>query len=58
MDHDDARGWPFKVGIGDSLYREHYVDTVACYLEEQERAGLDILTDGDPCFDLEVGGRS
>jgi len=32
--------------LGDSLYREQYIDTVACYLNEQERAGLDILTDG------------
>ena len=55
---ESLRGRPFKVTICDSLYREQYVDTVACYLKEQERAGLDILTDGDTCFDLEVGGRS
>jgi 5-methyltetrahydropteroyltriglutamate--homocysteine methyltransferase len=52
------RGRPVKVALGDSLYREQYIDTVACYLNEQERAGLDILTDGDARFDLEVGGRS
>lgn len=34
------------------------MDAVACYINEQERAGLDILTDGDARFDLEVGGRS
>jgi 5-methyltetrahydropteroyltriglutamate--homocysteine methyltransferase len=34
------------------------MDAVACYINEQERAGLDILTDGDSRFDLEVGGRS
>lgn len=51
-------GRPFKVAMGDSLYREQYLDAVACYLSEQERAGLDILVDGDTRFDLEVGGRS
>ena len=55
---ESLRGRPFKVALGDSLYREQYMDAVACYLNEQERAGLDILTDGDARFDLEVGGRS
>jgi 5-methyltetrahydropteroyltriglutamate--homocysteine methyltransferase len=55
---ENLRGRPFKVALGDSLYREQYLDAVACYLNEQERAGLDILTDGDSRFDLEVGGRS
>ena len=55
---ENLRGRPFKVALGDSLYREQYMDAVACYLNEQERAGLDILTDGDSRFDLEVGGRS
>ncbi len=51
-------GRPFKVAMGDSLYREQYLDSVACYISEQERCGLDILVDGDTRFDLEVGGRS
>lgn len=55
---ESLRGRPFKVALGDSLYREQYMDAVACYINEQERAGLDILTDGDARFDLEVGGRS
>ena len=55
---ESLRGRPFKVALGDSLYREQYMDAVACYINEQERAGLDILTDGDSRFDLEVGGRS
>ena len=54
---ESLRGRPFKVALGDSLYREQYMDAVACYINEQERAGLDILTDGDARFDLEVGGR-
>ncbi|HTY53644.1 MAG TPA: cobalamin-independent methionine synthase II family protein [Candidatus Binataceae bacterium] len=55
---ESLRGRPFKVAMGDSLYREQYMDAVACYINEQERAGLDIVTDGDSRFDLEVGGRS
>jgi len=39
-------------------YREQYVDTLTCYLREQELAGLDIVTDGDCRFDDDVGGQS
>ena len=39
-------------------YREQYVDTLSCYLREQELAGLDICTDGDCRFDDDVGGQS
>ena len=56
--NQNLHGRPFKVAMGDSLYREQYLDSVACYISEQERAGLDILVDGDTRFDLEVGGRS
>ena len=55
---ENLYGRPFKVAMGDSLYREQYLDSVACYISEQERCGLDILVDGDTRFDLEVGGRS
>ena len=39
-------------------YREQYVDTLSCYLRDQEVAGLDIVTDGDCRFDDDVGGQS
>lgn len=55
---ESLRGRPFRIAMGDSLYREQYLDALAAFLGEQERAGLDILTDGDARFDLEVGGRS
>ena len=54
----NLHGRPFKVAMSDSTYREQYLDAVACYISEQERAGLDIMVDGDTRFDLEVGGRS
>tara|TARA_Y100000590_G_scaffold464361_1_gene633608 strand:- start:1681 stop:2856 length:1176 start_codon:yes stop_codon:yes gene_type:complete len=55
---ESLHGRPLKVALGDTTYREQYTDAVACYINEQERAGLDILVDGDARFDLEVGGRS
>ena len=39
-------------------FREQYEDALACYLRDQEIAGLDILTDGDCRFDDDVGGQS
>src|SRR5688572_12598134 len=48
----------FKEALGDSVFREQYLDAVSCLVAEQARAGLDIVTDGDSRFDLTVGGRS
>jgi 5-methyltetrahydropteroyltriglutamate--homocysteine methyltransferase len=50
--NQNLQGRPFMVAMGDSQYREQYIDSVACYLSEQERAGLDILTDGDALLDV------
>jgi 5-methyltetrahydropteroyltriglutamate--homocysteine methyltransferase len=55
---ESLRGRAFKDALGDSLFREQYLDAVACLIGEQERAGLDIVTDGDSRFDLTVGGKS
>jgi 5-methyltetrahydropteroyltriglutamate--homocysteine methyltransferase len=52
------RGRPFKEALGDSRFREQYLDAVSCIVKEQELAGLDIVTDGDSRFDLTVGGKS
>lgn len=41
-----------------SRFREQYIDTLSCYLREQEVAGLDIVTDGDCRFDQDIGGQS
>jgi 5-methyltetrahydropteroyltriglutamate--homocysteine methyltransferase len=49
---------PFSVGMGDAVYREQYLDAVGALIRDQERAGLDIVTDGDSRFDPEVGGGS
>jgi hypothetical protein len=51
-------GRSFKSALGDSMFREQYMDAVACVINAQEAAGLDIVTDGDSRFDLAVGGKS
>src|ERR1700728_3805390 len=51
-------GQSFKSALGDSLFREQYLDAVAAIINAQEAAGLDIVTDGDSRFDLAVGGKS
>jgi 5-methyltetrahydropteroyltriglutamate--homocysteine methyltransferase len=49
---------PFRDAIADARFREQYTDAVAAFLRDQERAGLDIVTDGDARFDTDVGGMS
>ncbi len=51
-------GRSFKGALGQSLFREQYLDAVATIINAQEAAGLDIVTDGDSRFDLAVGGKS
>src|SRR5437016_8619435 len=51
-------GRSFKTMMGDSLFREQYVDAVAAIINAQEAAGLDIVTEGHSRFDLAVGGKS
>ena len=51
-------GRSFKAAMGDLMFREQYLDAVAAIINAQEAAGLDIVTDGDSRFDLNVGGKS
>src|SRR5246500_1749491 len=51
-------GRSFKSALGESVFREQYLDAVASIINAQEAAGLDIVTDGDSRFDLAVGGKS
>src|SRR5262249_15707756 len=55
---EELRGRGFKDALGDSRFREQYLDAVACLTREQEMAGLDIVTDGDSRFDLTVARKS
>ena len=49
---------PFRDAIADARFREQYTDAVSTFVRDQERAGLDIVTDGDARFDSDVGGMS
>jgi 5-methyltetrahydropteroyltriglutamate--homocysteine methyltransferase len=51
-------GRPFSVAMADIVFREQYSDAVAVAISDQERAGLDILVDGDSRFDMDVAGRA
>ena len=51
-------GRAFRAAMSNVDFQEQYVDALCCLLRDQERAGLDILTDGDNRFDNDVGGRS
>src|SRR2546423_1262114 len=48
----------FRDAIADTRFREQYTDAVGTFIRDQERAGLDIVTDGDARFDADVGGMS
>src|SRR5258707_12462361 len=54
----NLNGRSFKSAMGDSLFREQYLDAEAAIINAQEAAGLDIVTDGDSRFDLAAGGKS
>ncbi len=43
---------------GSTTFREQYIDAVAALITDQVRAGLDIVSDGEMRFDMDVGGRS
>ena len=44
--------------LGDFKFHEQYRDAVACCISDQSSAGLDIVTDGDMRFDMDIGGRA
>jgi 5-methyltetrahydropteroyltriglutamate--homocysteine methyltransferase len=48
----------FLEAMVDTRYREQYEDAVSAYLQAENDAGLDILTDGDAHYDSQVGGLS
>lgn len=55
---EGLNGRPFRVAMSSITFREQYADALSSLIRDQERAGLDILTDGDMRFDNDVGGRS
>src|SRR3989442_13986263 len=56
---ENLRGRSFLTAFsGDLVYREQYSDAVAALIADQTRAGLDIVSDGEMRFDIDIGGRS
>jgi 5-methyltetrahydropteroyltriglutamate--homocysteine methyltransferase len=52
-------GRPFLTAFaGDPVYREQYCDAVAALIADQTQAGLDVVSDGEMRFDIDIGGRS
>jgi 5-methyltetrahydropteroyltriglutamate--homocysteine methyltransferase len=51
-------GKPLSTGLADVKYREQFTDAVSAVITDQERAGLDILTNGDFHLDPDLGGRA
>ena len=51
-------GRPLDTCMMDVRFREKFQDALATVLSDQERAGLDILTNGDYHLDEDVAGRS
>ena len=54
----NLNGRALSQAMTDITFREQYTDAVAVAVSDQERAGLDILVDGDSRFDMDVAGRS
>jgi 5-methyltetrahydropteroyltriglutamate--homocysteine methyltransferase len=51
-------GAPLDTCMLDIRYREKFQDAMAVVISDQERAGLDILTNGDYHLDADLAGRS
>ena len=51
-------GRPLDTALLDVRFREQFLDAHATVLADQERAGLDILTNGDYHLDEDFAGRS
>ena len=54
---ESLSGRPFSVAMAGRGFREQYRDLVAALVADQNRAGVDILVDGDSRFDDDVAGR-
>jgi 5-methyltetrahydropteroyltriglutamate--homocysteine methyltransferase len=51
-------GRPLDTAMMDTTYREQFQDALSVVVSDQQRAGLDILTNGDYFLDADFAGRS
>lgn len=52
------KGRTFSTGLNDLTFREQFLDALQVVVGDQERAGLDILSNGDYHQDPDLAGRS
>lgn len=55
---ENLQGRTFSAAMAEIDFREQYSDALAVYISDQERAGLDVLVDGDARCDNDVAGRA
>lgn len=55
---ENLRGQPLSTGLAHQAYREQHFDCLACHVAAQQRAGIDIMVDGDTRLDDDVAGAS
>src|SRR3546814_4064487 len=55
---ENLRGQPLSTGLSHQGYREQHFDCLACHVAAQQRAGIDIMVDGDTRLDDDVAGAS
>ena len=53
--HQQLLGRDVRVAFKEVAHEEAYQDATAADIRDQEEAGLDIVTDGQMCFDDHVG---
>jgi 5-methyltetrahydropteroyltriglutamate--homocysteine methyltransferase len=51
-------GKPLSTGMMDPKYREQFTDALSVVVSDQQRAGLDLVTNGDYFLDADFAGRS
>jgi 5-methyltetrahydropteroyltriglutamate--homocysteine methyltransferase len=55
---DNLAGRSLSEAMAATLFREQFLDATAVVVNDQQRAGLDILTNGDYHLDADYGGQS
>ncbi|HEY1777111.1 MAG TPA: cobalamin-independent methionine synthase II family protein [Solirubrobacteraceae bacterium] len=51
-------GTPLSTRLNDAVFREQFLDATKAVVSDQERAGLDIVVNGDYHLDDDLGGQS
>jgi 5-methyltetrahydropteroyltriglutamate--homocysteine methyltransferase len=55
---EQMKGRPLSERMADSIYREQFSDAISAVVSDQERAGIDIICNGDYHLDFDFAGRA